>query len=185
MATLVAFTNTGPSGNGFSIGNYDGTNWARAAGSFTPNAAWSVDGATIVLQRVSGTNSIPLTVRVETNTAGLPSGTLADANATGTIASTTDGTLQTYTVSFTPFNLTNGVKYWLVCKATTESGEVTPQRYRNKYGANGSAGEEDSYDSATGLWTSASLSFTNEFSITGTTGGGSTSHNLTLLGAGS
>lgn len=55
-------------------------------------------------------------LRIETDNAGAPSGTLADANATVTVAASGFGTSQAnYTFTFPgAFTLTDKTKYWIV-----------------------------------------------------------------------
>ncbi len=82
-----------------------------------------------------GTPSDNATFRIETDNAGAPSGTLADANATGTIAgsSLTPGFVDT-TITFAgAFTLTLGTKYWIVIG---RSGTLSDTNYYSLGGAN-------------------------------------------------
>lgn len=97
----------------------------RAGQSFkvkSYNTSVSVPMSQVVLyiKKNAGTTT-QLTVRVETDNAGVPSGTLADPNATATIAAITSTNYAPITVKFTnPFNLLGSTTYWLVVKHTTE-----------------------------------------------------------------
>lgn len=97
----------------------------RAAQSFkvsSYNTSVSVPMSQVVLfiKKNAGTTT-QLTVRVETNSSGVPSGTLADSNATATIAAITSTSYAPTTVKFSnPFNLLGSTTYWLVIKHTTE-----------------------------------------------------------------
>ena len=75
----------------------------------------------ILLKKVSGTTT-ELTVRIETDSSGKPSGTLANIDATTTIAAFSDTSYIWKSFSFTmPFLLTGNTQYHLVLKHTTEA----------------------------------------------------------------
>ena len=128
-ANSGSYTSINDSNDGSGIGNVNGS-YARQATFFVPDRTWSITGATVPLFRASGNNSVDIYFRVETDNNGVPSDTLADPNAVAIIDSFTLGTYETKTVSFTPFELTSGVKYWVVLK--TLETESFDQFYKNK-----------------------------------------------------
>lgn len=96
----------------------------RAAQSFSVTAVstgdCTLDAVDIFLKKNSGTTT-NLTVRIETNNAGVPSGTLVDASATGTITAFSTATYSYKRVTFnSTFSLSANVTYWIVLKHTTE-----------------------------------------------------------------
>jgi len=70
--------------------------------------------ASIYLEGVIGAPAGDMTFRIETEVGGEPSGTLAHANATGTIANASISQPAWNKCSFAPFTLPAGT-YWLVC----------------------------------------------------------------------
>lgn len=124
----------------------------RKAQSFQLSATSKVTRVSALLKKVGGTTT-GLTVRIETNSSGVPSGTLANANATGTISAFTT-TLYLYKdVEFsTPFELTASTTYWLVIQHTMEGSGTSDYAW----GFDGSSptytsGSYASY--ASGSWT--------------------------------
>lgn len=73
----------------------------------------------LFLKKVSGTTT-ELTVRIETDDSGKPSGTLVHASATATISAFTDTSYLWKIISFTPFTVAGNTTYWLVLQHTTE-----------------------------------------------------------------
>lgn len=71
------------------------------------------------LKKNSGTTT-DLTVRIETDNNGTPSGTLADAQATTTISAFTTTAYAYKEASFSNVTLLGNTTYWIVCKHTTE-----------------------------------------------------------------
>lgn len=80
-----------------------------------------ITGGAVLLKKSAGTTT-GLTVRIETDSAGVPSGTLADSNLTTTIAAFTDTSYVWKTFTFaTPATVTGSTQYHLVIKHTTEA----------------------------------------------------------------
>lgn len=124
MAILLQIT-TGDT-NGNSIGNNGG--YVGLGQSFLTTTGWVVDKLDVILKREGGTDNVPILIRIETDNAGVPSGTLAHANASATIPSFTSGTYAAQTVEFTDFSLSDSTKYWIVIK--TGQTEASGQYYR-------------------------------------------------------
>lgn len=98
------------------VGDTGGTETAQAQ-SFQLAATTKVKAISLRLKKNAGTPG-DITVRVETNNAGDPSGTLADAAATGTITAFSTTSYDWVTVTFaTAFSLTASTTYWI--KLTT------------------------------------------------------------------
>jgi len=77
----------------------------------------------LYLKKATGTPG-NITVRVETNNAGAPSGTLADANATTTISSFTDTSYGWRVASFAnSFSLSASTTYWIVAKTSAAAND--------------------------------------------------------------
>jgi hypothetical protein len=109
----------------------------RASQSFqlsvTAPRTMLVTGVAMMLKKNAGTTT-GLTVRIETNNAGVPSGTLAHTNLTGTIAAFTDASYVWKTVKFsTPAALSASTTYHLVVQHTTE-GAGNSQYYMGMKG---------------------------------------------------
>jgi hypothetical protein len=116
----------------------------RAAQSFkfsNYNSSQTVDltNLYLLLRKNSGTTT-DLTVRIETDNAGAPSGTLADADATATITALTSTTFAWTKVSMANVTLTGNTTYWIVIKHATEgsgdskyfwSGDACSPSYTN------------------------------------------------------
>lgn len=73
----------------------------------------------LLLKKISGTTT-DLQVRIETNNNGVPSGTLADAQATATISAFTDTSYIWKLVSFSNVTLLGNTLYWIVLQHITE-----------------------------------------------------------------
>lgn len=112
----------------------------KLAQSFQISATAVISKAYLYLQRF-GTLAGTLTLRVETDNAGSPSGTLVDANATTTLAeSSLDSSLSMVTFDFaTDFSVSLTTTYWLVLSTSSSSsptnylawGEDTTAGYAN------------------------------------------------------
>lgn len=90
------------------------TVYDRIAQSFQIGSTSTCDYVTLYLRKF-GTPTGTMTLRIETNSGSAPSGTLADANATITVAES--GLTTSYsnvTFNFTDFSLTGSTTYWLV-----------------------------------------------------------------------
>lgn len=110
---------------------------SKLAQSFTLADATTVNSVALYLKKV-GSPAGTLTVRIETDSAGEPSGTLAHANATGTLNEADLGTTYALeTVDYTDFTLAAGT-YWLVL-STSRSDSATD------YVAWGADGSSPSY----------------------------------------
>lgn len=106
----------------FIIGDDAGTEKAIAQ-SFQIPTTTKVKGVRVYLKKVDGTPG-DITVRIETNSSTVPSGTLADANATTTIPAFTTSTYGWITVDFpTNFNLSATTTYWLVLKTAAAAND--------------------------------------------------------------
>lgn len=163
---LQCWTNSAT--GGYSIGRRTDTYYYRYGASFTYDAGWdSIDGGSIELQRMASTDDVPLEVRIETNSASKPTGTLADLNATAIIPSFMGAGFSTKTFTFTaPVTLTPATTYWLVVKLATESGLSGDDYYRNKDDdATGSAGGGATYTTQTATWTNTGASKTQQFCL--------------------
>jgi hypothetical protein len=107
---------------GFFVGDDGGTEKACAQG-FQVAVAQKMKGVSVYLKKNAGTPG-NITVRIETNNAGVPSGTLVDAAATGTITAFTTTSDAWYTVEFaTNFSLTATTVYWIVLKTAAAAND--------------------------------------------------------------
>lgn len=136
-------------------GAIDGNPAKRIAQSFKipagQSSSYLVTGVMLYLKKNAGTTT-DLTIRIETDTAGVPSGTLANANLTGTITAFSTATYGWYFVKFTtPSLLTTSTTYWIVAKHTTE-GSGTSQYFWG-YKAAGTYTQGNLATYATGSWT--------------------------------
>lgn len=104
------------------IGDSGGTEYAHAQ-SFQLSQAFTVKSIQAYLKKAVGTPG-DITVRIETNNAGVPSGTLADANAATTITAfaTTDYAWKEATFT-TSFALAASTVYWLVLKTAAAGND--------------------------------------------------------------
>lgn len=104
------------------VGDAGGTEYAQAQ-SFQLAANQIVKGVELQLYKGAGTPGA-ITVRIETNNAGVPSGTLAHANATTTIAAFTSATPTWYEAIFTTtFTLSASTLYWIVVKTAAAAND--------------------------------------------------------------
>ena len=155
----------------FIVGDDGGTEKAEAQG-FQVAAATKMKAVSLYLKKVDGTPG-NITVRIETNNAGVPSGTLVDAAATGTITAFSTTTYAWYTVEFaTNFSLSASTTYWVVATTAAaandtnyEWGGKTASDYSSGTNANStnggstwSAGTSDAYFRVLGNATSVNCS---------------------------
>lgn len=106
------------------IGDTAGTETAQAQ-SFQLLAAAKIKGLEVYLKKAAGTPG-NITVRIETNNAGLPSGTLADANLTGTIPAFTTSSYGWISFDFTTASaaaLAASTIYWIVLKTAAAAND--------------------------------------------------------------
>ncbi|MCL4419960.1 hypothetical protein M1146_07775, partial [Patescibacteria group bacterium] len=79
----------------------------------------NISAAYLRLKKVSGTTT-DLTVRIETDNNGEPSGTLADTDATSTVSAFTGTSYSWIKAVFSNVTLSGNTTYWLVVKHVTE-----------------------------------------------------------------
>jgi NedA-like, galactose-binding domain len=121
--------------------------------SFTLASAQNIGSVSLYLRKVGIPTGTTLSVRIETDSAGDPSGTLAHANATQTMLESDLSTnFADVLFTFTTFNLASGTYHIVVStdRATSETDYI-------EWGADGSSpsytgGEMKSFDGAT--WSS-------------------------------
>ena len=94
----------------------------RIAQSFQISSSDTLNDVAIYLRRVGSPNGT-LTIRIETDNAGSPSGTLADSNATATLSEAGLGaSYGMVTVNFTDFAISGSTKYWIVVSTSRTAG---------------------------------------------------------------
>ena len=107
-----------------SIGNPGGSQFQRNAQSFKVNRPYTVSAVAAML-KVSQDTPGELQFRIETDSAGLPSGTLASTSAAGLIqqgsVSSTDANFVIATLSAGGVTLDAGTSYWIVGRLTDDS----------------------------------------------------------------
>jgi len=92
----------------------------RVAQSFTVSTMQSITRVALYLKKNAGTTT-ELTVRIETDNSGVPSGTLVASTATSTIAAFSTTTYRfKYATFSTSVVLSPSVTYWIVLQHTTE-----------------------------------------------------------------
>lgn len=91
-----------------------------------------------------------ITIRIETDNAGVPSGTLAHANATATIADFSDQNMGNRAFSFTPFNLAAGT-YHIVASIPAQADNVYYAWWTKTPGDDATV--KGMYKPAAGSWT--------------------------------
>lgn len=99
------------------IGDVGGTETAQAQ-SFQIAASAKIKGLEVYLKKNAGTPTA-ITVRIETNSAGTPSGVLADANLAATITAFTTTSYGWISLDFATASsvaLSSGTTYWIVLK---------------------------------------------------------------------
>lgn len=106
----------------------DGDNDYMAQSFSVPYADTTFKGIVMALKKAGTPGN--MTIRIETDADGSPSGTLADANAEFTIAAADIGTTRAYITKYTAnlWALSGNVKYWIVIKGASLSAG-------NEYGA--------------------------------------------------
>jgi len=108
------------------------------ASKFTIGMGFSCDGASIYLTGQNGNPTGDITFRIETDVGSEPSGTLAHANATGTVANGDITTTAWNKASYTPFTLSAGT-YWLVYYIPDQATDVRWLVQRDAAGGIGQA----------------------------------------------
>lgn len=105
------------------VGDTGGTETAHAQ-SFQVDANCKMKAIQVYLKKNAGTPG-DITVRIETNNAGVPSGTLVDAtNGSATIPAFTTTSYGWVTVEFpAAFALTGSTTYWIVLKTAAASND--------------------------------------------------------------
>lgn len=106
----------------FIVGDDEGTEKACAQG-FQVASATKMKGLQVHLKKNAGTPG-DITVRIETNSSTVPSGTLVDAAATATIPAFTTATAGWINVEFaTNFSLSATTTYWIVLKTAAAAND--------------------------------------------------------------
>ena len=119
---LTSYDDTSLHDANLNIGDVGGVETAQAQG-FQLAAATTVKSIAVPLKKNTGTPG-DITVRIETDTAGKPSGTLANANATATISAFTSTTYAWVTVEFTTaFSLSATTQYHIVLKTAAAAND--------------------------------------------------------------
>ncbi len=133
--------------------------YTRTGQPFQFTEAVDITGAEIHIRTNLASTGAEITVRVETDSDNKPSGTLANANLTATIAGFNDQTYSWKAVTYSSTNLSANTKYWLMAKITSETGTDTD--YRHAYSSDAYASNALSkWRSDTGVWvTDASADF--------------------------
>lgn len=104
------------------VGDTGGTETAQSQG-FQLTAAVTLSGAQMYLKKAAGTPG-NITVRIETDSSNHPSGSLAHANATGTITAFTTSSYGWVEVTFAgTFSLSASTTYHLVLKTAAASND--------------------------------------------------------------
>jgi len=115
------------------------------------SSTYYLTGVMLYLKKNAGTTT-ELTVRIETDSGGKPSGTLANANLTATIPAFSSTSYGWYYPKFTvPAALSTGTTYWIVLRHTTE-GTGSSQYYWG-YAASGTYASGTGASYASSAWT--------------------------------
>lgn len=152
MATLAINYETGYDSDS-PIGDLGSAEY-NLAQSFTTVGAITVPFVDIYVKKVASITD-PITVRLETNSAGVPSGTLVDASATTTITPTS--TSYDWIRATFPAGISLSATTLYHIKCTVPASQATGDRYdwaRQSTG-NGYAGGEQSVQTNLGAWTAA------------------------------
>jgi len=121
-ATRIIWYETGNDANEI-VGDEGGTEKAKSQGFQLP-ASLTVSSASFYLKKNAGTPG-NITVRIETDSTNKPSGTLANASATGTITSFSTTSYGWVTVTFAaPFSLSSATTYHLVLKTAAAANDT-------------------------------------------------------------
>ena len=105
------------------VGDEAGTERAQAQSFQIGSIAQTIKGIGVYLKKTTGTPG-DITVRIETNNAGVPSGTLASASLTGTIPAFTTSTYAFVSLDFaTAASLSASTTYWLVLKTAAAGND--------------------------------------------------------------
>jgi len=106
----------------YNVGDIGGTEYAAAQG-FQLLADTKISAIQTYIKKNNGTPG-DITVRIETNNAGVPSGTLANAGLTATIPAFTTTSFDWVTVTFaTPISLSAATTYWIVFKTAAAAND--------------------------------------------------------------
>lgn len=155
----------------FKVGD-DGDTEKACAQGFQVAAAVKMKGVSVYLKKSEGTPG-DITVRIETDNTNVPSGTLVNASATGTISAFTSTDYAWYTVEFASnFSLAATTVYWIVLKtaaAATDNNYEWAGKTASGYasgtnalstngGSTWSAGTSDAYFRVLGNSTSVNCS---------------------------
>lgn len=122
---ILSFDSVSGGDTDYQVGDLSGTEYARAMGFqlSAEQAKSKMSGLSMYLKKNAGTPG-DITVRIETNSAGVPSGTLADASATGTIVAFTTSAYGWVNVTFpAAFSLSATTTYWIVLKTAAASND--------------------------------------------------------------
>ncbi len=137
--------------DGQALGDSGGVEYREAQG-FQLSNTLQVTAVEVGQDTTTGSPTGNWTLRIETNNAGVPSGTLADANASVVVAPPGDGSTVKGTFA-TPFNLTGSTLYWLVINCDNQSDNQT---YRVQSNTAGGYANGTSARSTDGTWASRS-----------------------------
>lgn len=128
----------------------------RLAQSFVitdADAAITLENVTLLIEKV-GTPSDNVTIEVQTDSGGSPSGTVV---TNGTSANTTGGSLTTFKqpIKFTwvtPPTLTTGVTYWLVIRRSTANDAANYYKIQDAGASTYAGGSAKTYTASTLAW---------------------------------
>lgn len=155
--------------NGFTVGDNGGTEYATGQ-SFQVPAATQMKAVSVYLKKELGTPG-DITVRIETETASHPSGTLVDAAATATIPAFTTTTYGWYKVEFTTaFSLAATTAYWIVLKTAPASNNNSYRWGNNVTTASYASGNAYQSNDGGTTWTTAYATYDCYFRVYGNTG---------------
>lgn len=119
----------------YRVGSYGATVFA-AAQSFNLAAQATIGSVDFLLAANIGSPTGGVTITIETSSGGNPSGTLADANLTTTVASPTASAWNTATFASSG-SVSASTVYWIVIKPTTPPGGDNGYQWCTDYGAGG------------------------------------------------
>ena len=110
-------------GQNIQVGDNAGTEW-RCGQSFTIGSSTEITGGAMRFLPGHGSPAGNVTFRIETESAGKPSGTLADANLTIAITPNVDSDQFEVGIFATPATLSSGT-YWLVAQCDNQAVDST------------------------------------------------------------